>query len=61
MFCFYFRLELEKVISGEGLPYNIVCDAGRTQIASGSLTVIGVGPATSERIAKVTKDLARLD
>lgn len=56
-----YRLELEKVISSEKLPYNVVCDAGRTQIASGSLTVIGVGPATSERISKITKDLARLD
>eukprot|EP00941_MAST-03F_sp_MAST-3F-sp1_P002459 g2459.t1 len=37
-----------------GLNYYVVCDAGRTQIAAGSRTVCGIGPAPVSEIDKIT-------
>ncbi|XP_022204981.2 peptidyl-tRNA hydrolase 2, mitochondrial [Nilaparvata lugens] len=41
---------LRQMATGCSLPSYVVADAGRTQIASGSLTVLGVGPASAESI-----------
>eukprot|EP00948_MAST-09A_sp_MAST-9A-sp1_P000025 g25.t1 len=38
-----------------GLNYYVVQDAGRTQVAPGSLTVIGIGPAPRSRVDPITK------
>lgn len=40
--------------SADGLPTYIVSDAGRTQIPAGSLTVCAIGPASVDRIDKIT-------
>lgn len=40
-----------------GLPVSLIQDAGRTQIAPGSRTVLGVGPGPAELIDRVTGDL----
>lgn len=40
-----------------GLPVSLIQDAGRTQIAPGSRTVLGVGPGPADLIDKVTGDL----
>lgn len=37
-----------------GLNYYVVRDAGRTQIAAGSITVCGIGPAPVSEIDKIT-------
>lgn len=37
-----------------GLCAQVIHDAGRTQIASGSATVLGVGPAPKSKIDEVT-------
>jgi len=37
--------EIQKKAHAKGIPYYFVCDAGRTQIAAGSRTVLGLGPA----------------
>ncbi|KAI8987146.1 peptidyl-tRNA hydrolase PTH2-domain-containing protein [Pilobolus umbonatus] len=37
-------LELQAIALSLGLPAQVIQDAGRTQIASGSRTVLGVGP-----------------
>ncbi|KAF0852171.1 putative mitochondrial peptidyl-tRNA hydrolase AgPth2_1 [Andalucia godoyi] len=40
-----------------GLPCYLVCDAGRTQIAAGSKTVVAIGPAPNAEIDKITGSL----
>jgi PTH2 family peptidyl-tRNA hydrolase len=43
-----------------GLAAHIIHDAGRTQIASGSATVLGIGPAPKGVIDQVTGHLKLL-
>ena len=43
-----------------GLVAEVIADAGRTQIASGSHTVLGIGPAPKSVIDKVTGHLKLL-
>jgi len=43
-----------------GLVAEVLADAGRTQIASGSHTVLGIGPAPKSVIDKVTGHLKLL-
>lgn len=43
-----------------GIVAEVVQDAGRTQIASGSRTVLGVGPAPKSVIDEVTGQLKLL-
>eukprot|EP01121_Diplochlamys_sp_Union-15-3_P008915 TRINITY_DN2398_c0_g1_i3.p1 TRINITY_DN2398_c0_g1~~TRINITY_DN2398_c0_g1_i3.p1 ORF type:complete len:126 (-),score=31.80 TRINITY_DN2398_c0_g1_i3:43-420(-) len=45
---------LEANAKAVGLITYLVVDAGRTQIASGSKTVLAVGPGNAELIDKVT-------
>lgn len=40
-----------------GLPVSLIQDAGRTQIAPGSRTVLGIGPGPADLIDRVTGDL----
>lgn len=40
-----------------GLPVSLIQDAGRTQIAPGSRTVLGVGPGPADLVDQVTGDL----
>ena len=40
-----------------GLVTSLIRDAGRTQIAPGSKTVLGVGPAPADLVDKVTGHL----
>ena len=56
-------LELEQIIETAkdlNLPTCIVRDAGKTQIPANSLTVGGIGPAPSEKIDELTKNLKLL-
>lgn len=43
-----------------GLIAEMIADAGRTQIASGSYTVVGIGPAPKSAIDAVTGGLKLL-
>jgi PTH2 family peptidyl-tRNA hydrolase len=55
--------ELRDVIgkaAAAGLPVEVVQDAGRTQLAPGTLTCCAVGPAAADRINAVTGALSLL-
>eukprot|EP00756_Hemistasia_phaeocysticola_P061192 Hpha_TRINITY_DN4680_c0_g1::TRINITY_DN4680_c0_g1_i1::g.97076::m.97076/K04794/PTH2; peptidyl-tRNA hydrolase, PTH2 family len=51
---------LRDAAEKEGLPTYVVSDAGRTQIAAGSKTVLAVGPAPKSRVDKITSTLKLL-
>tara|TARA_B100001123_G_C14792977_1_gene821204 strand:- start:45 stop:470 length:426 start_codon:yes stop_codon:yes gene_type:complete len=56
-------IQLEKIIESAkelNLSTCMIRDAGKTQIPPNSLTVGGIGPASSEEIDKITKDLKLL-
>ncbi|MDP2436397.1 MAG: aminoacyl-tRNA hydrolase [archaeon] len=48
---------LQAAAKAQGLPCYLVTDAGRTQIAAGSRTVLGIGPAPKSLVDRVTGDL----
>jgi len=43
-----------------GLPVELIQDAGRTQVAPGTVTCCAVGPADSARMDPVTAELTLL-
>ena len=53
-------MELAKAASAQNLPHYVIRDAGRTQIASGTKTVLAVGPAPKSQVDKVTGGLKLL-
>jgi PTH2 family peptidyl-tRNA hydrolase len=53
-------VDLEAKAKAAGLPCVIIRDAGRTQIAAGSQTVLGIGPAPNRFINPVTGKLSLL-
>jgi PTH2 family peptidyl-tRNA hydrolase len=53
-------LEVEQKCMDAGIPCFMVIDAGRTQIAPNSRTVLAVGPAPSDLVDTVTGDLKLL-
>eukprot|EP01118_Nematostelium_gracile_P018298 TRINITY_DN8094_c0_g1_i1.p1 TRINITY_DN8094_c0_g1~~TRINITY_DN8094_c0_g1_i1.p1 ORF type:complete len:216 (-),score=70.79 TRINITY_DN8094_c0_g1_i1:150-719(-) len=53
-------LSIEKAAKEAGLNYYMVQDAGRTQIASGSRTVLAVGPDVLHKVDGVTSKLKLL-
>jgi peptidyl-tRNA hydrolase, PTH2 family len=54
IFLLYERAKKEKLVS------TIIRDAGRTQIESGSVTALAVGPDEDEKVNKVTGHLKLL-
>jgi PTH2 family peptidyl-tRNA hydrolase len=46
--------------AAEGLPVQVIHDAGRTQVAEGTPTCCAIGPAAGSRIDVVTGELALL-
>lgn len=51
---------LYDVAKGKKLNACLIFDAGRTQIDSGTLTVVGIGPNKVEDVDEITKDLRLL-
>ena len=52
--------QLARAAAGIGLPTFVVQDAGRTQVAAGSRTVLAIGPAAKSAIDTVTGHLRLL-
>uniref|UniRef100_S4RWT2 Peptidyl-tRNA hydrolase 2, mitochondrial n=1 Tax=Petromyzon marinus TaxID=7757 RepID=S4RWT2_PETMA len=50
-------LELQERARALGLGAPVVCDAGRTQVAAGSCTVLAVGPGPVRMVGEVTGHL----
>jgi len=53
-------LKLEKEANELGLPSALISDRGLTELPSGTVTCLGIGPAPSRKIDRVTGKLALL-
>ncbi|KAJ9578590.1 hypothetical protein L9F63_005192 [Diploptera punctata] len=53
-------LQLHEKAKKVGLTTAVVRDAGRTQIESGTVTVVGIGPGKVKLVDQVTKHLKLL-
>ena len=50
-------IELRSMAKAQGITACLIHDAGRTQIQSGTATVLGIGPAPSEMLDAITGHL----
>jgi len=52
--------EIKTFAENEGISTSLITDAGRTEIAPGTVTALGLGPAKTEELDKITGDLSLL-
>ncbi len=52
--------ELETEADDIGLPHALIVDRGLTEIPEGTITCLGIGPAPSEKIDRLTGKLPLL-
>lgn len=50
-------MQMASAAKRAGLPYAIVRDAGKTQVASGTVTAVAIGPGRSADINRITGSL----
>ncbi|PSP76797.1 aminoacyl-tRNA hydrolase [Halobacteriales archaeon QS_3_64_16] len=50
--------ELADAADREGIPYAVIRDAGHTQLDSGTVTALAIGPSTERVIDSVAGDLS---
>ena len=49
--------ELQKKARKLNIPYALISDKGLTELPAGTITCLGIGPAPSHKINKITGDL----
>lgn len=52
--------ELKERAEDDGLVTSLISDAGMTEIPAGTVTVLGIGPASEPRIDRITGKLPLL-
>lgn len=52
--------ELKEKARREGISTALITDAGLTEVAPGTVTVLGIGPAKAIDLDKITKELKLL-
>jgi PTH2 family peptidyl-tRNA hydrolase len=52
--------ELFRKAKADKLPCSLIRDAGRTEVESGTVTALGIGPAQEERVDRITGGLRML-
>ena len=52
--------EVKAIADAAGMINSVITDAGRTEIAPGTVTCIGIGPAPESAIDKITGNLSML-
>jgi PTH2 family peptidyl-tRNA hydrolase len=52
--------ELEQVADDLGLPHALIVDRGLTEVPEGTITCLGIGPAPSRMIDRLTGNLKLL-
>ncbi len=52
--------ELKTIAELAGIPVSIIQDAGMTEIPPGTVTALGLGPARTEDLDRITGDLSLL-
>jgi len=53
-------LKIEEEAKKSGLPYALISDRGLTQLPSGTITCLAIGPVPSDKVDKITGKLALL-
>ena len=52
--------EIKAIVDANSITNSIITDAGRTEIAPGTVTCIGIGPSTDAILDKITGELSML-
>jgi PTH2 family peptidyl-tRNA hydrolase len=52
--------EIKMIAEAQGIINSLITDAGRTEIAPGSVTCLGIGPDVGSKIDKATGHLSML-
>lgn len=53
-------INLNRQAAMENLPHALIKDAGMTELPPGTATVVGIGPAKSDEIDRITGELKLL-
>lgn len=51
-------IDIQRKVKREGIACYLVRDAGKTEIESGTITALGIGPESENKIDKFTKSLS---